>query len=339
VDGTGAIILGTGGGTGISPRAAALTRVGTLTTQKNDIVNNQLPPVQTQLDSATTARDTALDNYNNVFTARATALSLWAVEAAKGASADADYIAARKVEVATAESTLTTRGATGWAAQAAAASPNVALANTERNTYNTNTVAAVADPGDDADRPEDRAGSSTRQPDRQPVHPQPPDHRLYRHRSQSRRGLSAAVERGPLGPAADFVTVPNIKAQLGSIRVTGDALTGGGKLKAPGDARVTITNNTPDYLIVQDITVDADAARVSFNGVDVASNTDISRLNGPGHAAAFSEIITGASNPVATCGHDHQHLRPEQFTLPDRCRTGHSPDRQHQQSARTGPGP
>ena len=101
----------------------------------------------------------------------------------------------------------------------------------------------------------------------------------------------------PTGPAADFVTVPNIKAQLGSIRVTADALTGAGKLKAPGDARVTIINNTPDYLIVKDIEVDADAARVAFNGVDVASNADISRLNRPGHTAGFSEIITGSSNP------------------------------------------
>ncbi len=297
VDGTGAIILGTGGGTGISPRAAALTRVGTLTTQKNDIVDNQLPPVESQLGTATTARDTALDNYNNVFTARATALSLWAIEAAKGASADADYIAARKTEVATAESTLTARGATGWVAQAAAASPNVAVANTERSDYNTNTVSplqtqvtTLTDQKTALEVQRDNladnlfvlnrqiTGYTDTVPDPDVVYPP----------------LSNVA---PSGPAADFVTAPNIKAQLGSIRVTGDALTGSGKLKAPGDARVTITNNTPDYLIVKDITVDADAARVAFNGVDVASNADISRLNGPGHSAGFSEIITGSANP------------------------------------------
>jgi hypothetical protein len=296
-DGTGTIILGTGGGTGTSPRAAALTRVTTLTTQRDDIVNNRLPPVQTQLNTATTARDTALDNYNNVFTARATALSLWAIEAAKGASANAAYITARKAEVATAESTLTTSGATGWVAQAAAASPNVTLANTERSNYNTNTVTPL----------QTQVTSLTDQKDVLVTQRDNLVDNLFVLNRQIAGYTDTAPDPdvvyaplsnvAPSGPAADFITVPNIKAQLGSIRVTADVLTGSGKLKAPGDARVTITNNTPNYLIVKDIEVDADAARVAFNGVDVASNADIGRLNRPGHTAAFSEIITGGSNP------------------------------------------
>jgi hypothetical protein len=292
VDGTGAIILGTGGGTGISPRAAALTRVASLTAQKNDIVLNQLPPVVSQLDAAATA----LDNYDTVFLNRSNAISQWATEAAKS-SPDPAYIAARKAEVTAAETTLNNRGVTGWVAQGAAATPNLGTANNERSTYNTNVVQPLQVPVPALTT--QKAALETQRDDLT-------DNLFVLNRQIT--GYTDTVPDPdvvyaplsnvpPVGPAANFVTVPNIKAQLGSIRVTGDALTGGGKLKAPGDARVTITNNTPDYLIVQDITVDADAARVSFNGVDVASNTDISRLNGPGHAAAFSEIITGASNP------------------------------------------
>ena len=291
-DGTGAIILGTGGGTGISPRAAALTRVATLTTQKDGIVNNLLPLVVSQLDAAATA----LDTYDTVFLNRSNAISLWATEAAKG-SPDADYIAARKTEVASAESTLTSRSVTGWVAQGAAATPNLATANNERSTYNTSVVQPL----------QVQVPTLTTQKTALETQRDDLTDNLFVLNRQITGYTDTAPDPdvvfpplsnvAPTGPAADFVTVPNIKAQLGSIRVTADALTGAGKLKAPGDARVTIINNTPDYLIVKDIEVDADAARVAFNGVDVASNADISRLNRPGHTAGFSEIITGSSNP------------------------------------------
>ena len=99
----------------------------------------------------------------------------------------------------------------------------------------------------------------------------------------------------PAGPTNNIVTVPVINAQLGSIHVKGDVLQGSGELLAPGDAHVDIINNTPDSLVIQDITVDTNAAQVTMNGSPVNTNADITGKN-LGHVAAnFGNIVTGAT--------------------------------------------
>lgn len=97
------------------------------------------------------------------------------------------------------------------------------------------------------------------------------------------------------GPIADFVVVNDITVRLGNIRTQADVLTGTGRLQAPGDAQITITNNTPNFLRLNDLTVLSDeGGTIRFNGVLVNGNADINRLNRPvpGKTAALAEVLT-----------------------------------------------
>ena len=76
------------------------------------------------------------------------------------------------------------------------------------------------------------------------------------------------------GPIADFVHVNDITVKLGNIRTQGDQLKGSGWLKAPGDAQINITNNTPDFLVLNKLTVASDeGGTVRFNGILLNSDT------------------------------------------------------------------
>ena len=104
------------------------------------------------------------------------------------------------------------------------------------------------------------------------------------------------------GPTADFVEVDDITVRLGSIRTKGDRLEGTGQLRAPGDATINITNNTPNYLVVNNLTIDSnDGGTVSHNGILVNSNADINRINVGGSGASFGTVLsrdtTGAPAP------------------------------------------
>jgi filamentous hemagglutinin family protein len=300
----GTITLGTGGGSGISPQQAAINLRDSIQAQYDYVVNTSLPPVLTQwntakttLDNANAALATANTNYGH-YQDRLTALQTWATEAAKPpASQNPTVIANAKTAVYNAEQAIAGAHAevSGYVRQCPTAgcggsSPNVAAATTERNTYNTTVVAPATTAQVNAQNTFD------------PIDAQKTE--LETQRDALNASITSLNSRIPTlsnvavsGPAADFVTVPDIHAQLGSIMVKGDALVGSGRLKAPGDAKVTITNNTSDYLIVKDITIDSEAARLTFNGFEVNGNTDINRINAPGRVANFSEVVTGTSNP------------------------------------------
>jgi len=103
------------------------------------------------------------------------------------------------------------------------------------------------------------------------------------------------------GPIATFYTIGDVEAQLGNIYVEADRLTGTGNLDSPGDAEIVITNNSPNFLRLQDLVIPADdGGKLYFNSVDVNSNSDINAINGPGGGAGFSlktAKSTGASEP------------------------------------------
>ena len=95
------------------------------------------------------------------------------------------------------------------------------------------------------------------------------------------------------GPIADFITVDDITVKLGNIRTKGDVLQGSGQLNAPGDARIDIVNNTPNFLKLGNLTVDSDdGGTVRFNDVLVNSAADINRINGGGTAANNLTVLT-----------------------------------------------
>ncbi|MFZ2267304.1 MAG: leukotoxin LktA family filamentous adhesin [Azonexus sp.] len=104
------------------------------------------------------------------------------------------------------------------------------------------------------------------------------------------------------GPLADFLTVKDVSAQLGNIYVRGNRLHGAGTLDSPGDAQITITNNGPTFLILNNLTISPDlGGKVYFNSVDVKSNTDINRVNGTNGGAGFN--VFTADSKVDSSGH------------------------------------
>ncbi|MDM0029447.1 leukotoxin LktA family filamentous adhesin [Variovorax saccharolyticus] len=99
------------------------------------------------------------------------------------------------------------------------------------------------------------------------------------------------------GPIADFITVDDITVKLGNLRVTGDKLEGGGSLNSPGDASINITNNTPNFLKLGNLTVNSDeGGTLRFNGVLVNSTADIDRLNAGGSGASGLSVLTRDSS-------------------------------------------
>ncbi|TVT46933.1 MAG: leukotoxin LktA family filamentous adhesin [Denitromonas halophila] len=90
-------------------------------------------------------------------------------------------------------------------------------------------------------------------------------------------GLSDVPANGPI---ADFMHVDDITVRLGNIDVTADNLTGNGALRAPGDAKISIVNNTPDFLVLGKLTVDSDSGgEIRQNGFLINDNNEIRRIN------------------------------------------------------------
>ncbi len=97
----------------------------------------------------------------------------------------------------------------------------------------------------------------------------------------------------PLNELTPFISnnqveLEDITVKLGDIIVDGDNLYGTGTLHAKADAEVSIVNNSPNDVIINDIKVVANrteenkyynGASISFNGVNVSSNEDIESKN------------------------------------------------------------
>ncbi|MCG8449299.1 MAG: hypothetical protein MI725_06960, partial [Pirellulales bacterium] len=99
--------------------------------------------------------------------------------------------------------------------------------------------------------------------------------------------------------SSHFVTLDNIHAQSGTINVNAATLAGTGTLLAPGNVSVTITNNSPAYLRLNEIVIpDHAGGRVRLNSVDVTSAADVNTFTGTITTAGDSAqpTITIASN-------------------------------------------
>ncbi|MBD1822859.1 DUF4347 domain-containing protein [Cyanobacteria bacterium FACHB-DQ100] len=97
-----------------------------------------------------------------------------------------------------------------------------------------------------------------------------------------------------------YIEVPDITVKVGDIRVTGDYLKGSGLLNSPGDAKIFITNGSPYYLRVNDLTIPEIAGgRILFNTASVTSNATINSRNTSGNTANFSQVTTSANSDEA----------------------------------------
>jgi hypothetical protein len=117
----------------------------------------------------------------------------------------------------------------------------------------------------------------------------------------SQLGLSQTQAGGVVtystSTAVPFVTVGNIAAQAGTINITGANLLGGGTLQSPGNISIAITNNSPAFLRVGNISIPQDGGgTVLFDGANITANSAIQHVNANGTLPTFS--IT-ASNTTA----------------------------------------
>ena len=91
--------------------------------------------------------------------------------------------------------------------------------------------------------------------------------------------------------AVPFITVSPILAEAGTITVAGDDLLGGGQLLAPGDVSITITNNSPAFLRINQITIpQSSGGTVLFDGTSVSSTSAIGHVNESGTLPTFSQV-------------------------------------------------
>ena len=94
-----------------------------------------------------------------------------------------------------------------------------------------------------------------------------------------------------------FVDVNPILATTGNVAITGDAMTGGGNLTAPGDVRIDIDNHSTRFMTTSALTIpDDDGGKVLFNGRSVSSATDINARNALGKSTgvAVTSALTTA---------------------------------------------
>ncbi len=102
-----------------------------------------------------------------------------------------------------------------------------------------------------------------------------------------------ALANASSGLSGRAVSVGDITATLGDLSVRADKLTGTGKLQAPGDAQIALTNNTDASLLVNNLTINSDSGgHLRLNGVLVNSNADINAINRGGAVANFNTITT-----------------------------------------------
>lgn len=114
------------------------------------------------------------------------------------------------------------------------------------------------------------------------------------------KGVFVAYDEGNAALKTGKVIVSDVEARLGNISINADNLYGTGKLAAPDDAEVTITNNSPNNLVVNNIYVNSamiktdvaedgkttksiikydNGAKINFNGVAISQAGDISKKN------------------------------------------------------------
>jgi hypothetical protein len=289
----GALVLGTGGAAGVSPQAAALALAASLQAQSATLVT----PVANAQAAATSA-DTAAQNASKAYTADKGNLGLYAQRDADIASwntaiqnKDTTGAATYRQDVINDEAAITSAGLTVTTATTSTSSAPPSDAVTDYNNYNSNVVAPALNLQTSTATTASTADAAYT--------------KLYNQKAAIDTSVANLTTEAatlsnvaPVGATADYVTVPDITVQLGSINVAADVLKGSGELLAPGDAKVLITNNTPDFLNVGNITVDSASARVTLNGVAVNSNADINAKNSGRTGADFLSIVTGTNDPV-----------------------------------------
>ncbi len=101
-------------------------------------------------------------------------------------------------------------------------------------------------------------------------------------------------------PMARSIIVEDTMARIANVSVYADRLVGLGSLQAPGDARITITNNTANSLKLGNLIIPTyDAGNVRFNGVLVHDAAGINSLNPTGTTSVGLRVVDRLSSTRA----------------------------------------
>ncbi len=105
----------------------------------------------------------------------------------------------------------------------------------------------------------------------------------------------------PAGPEVNKLIIGDTKAQLGNINIKTDILKGKGTMKAPGDAEILITNNTNNFIELNNLLIPGnEGGKIYYNNVDVKTNAEINAVNGilTGNQADFATLETSENSPI-----------------------------------------
>ncbi|MCW5623517.1 MAG: leukotoxin LktA family filamentous adhesin, partial [Burkholderiales bacterium] len=91
------------------------------------------------------------------------------------------------------------------------------------------------------------------------------------------------ADLGGSNPIVDFIVVDDVLARSGDVRITGKYLVGQGEIEAPGDTRISILNQSAEFLRVNKLTIPEDeGGHITFNGAGVSTNGAITAKSLPG---------------------------------------------------------
>ncbi|UVE18466.1 leukotoxin LktA family filamentous adhesin [Pseudomonas sp. LS44] len=95
-----------------------------------------------------------------------------------------------------------------------------------------------------------------------------------------------------------ILEVDPILAKPGNVQVIGDALVGAGSLRAPGDARIEVINDSQAFLRLNGLEIPyRDGGQLIFNRSSLGTLAEINAANAAGHgSASFRELILSANS-------------------------------------------
>ena len=102
------------------------------------------------------------------------------------------------------------------------------------------------------------------------------------------------------------VKISDIEAATGDVKIVSDYVAGSGTINAPSGESVTITNNSPIALVVNDIDIpDIGGGNIIFNGVTVTTSSEINTISGDQLPSGESQSLTlvsgeGSGDPTVT---------------------------------------
>ena len=102
------------------------------------------------------------------------------------------------------------------------------------------------------------------------------------------------------------VKISDIEAATGNVKIVSDYVAGSGTINAPSGESVTITNNSPIALVVNDIEIpDIGGGNIIYNGVTVTTGAEIDTITGDLMPTGESQSLTlvsgeGSGDPTVT---------------------------------------